>query len=66
MKCPVWFGGDFNLPDINSETRSVISDQYSKDINDKFLEVIDDHLEQQVTFCTQATNSLDLLLSSCS
>ena len=48
MKCPVWFGGDFNLPDINSETRSVISDQYSKDINNKFLAVIDDYLEQRV------------------
>ena len=41
-KCPIWIGGNFNAPNINWETRSVISHQYPKDTNDKFHEVIDD------------------------
>ena len=58
-KWPIWIGGDFNLPDINWETRSVISHQYSKYTNDKFLEVIDDcYLEQLVTFPNRASNTL--------
>ena len=36
----------------------MISHQYSKDIDDKFLEVIDDYLEQLVTFPTRASNTL--------
>ena len=64
-KCPIWIGGDFNFPDINWETRSVISHQYSKDINDKFVEVIDNcYLEQLVTFPTRPNNTLDLLLTN--
>ena len=50
---------------LPGETRSVISHQYSKDTNDKFLEVIDDcYLEQLVTFPTRASNTLDLLLTN--
>ena len=57
--------GDFNLPDIDFEARSVISHQYSNDINDNFLEATDDcYLEQLVTFFTWASNTLDLLLAN--
>ena len=50
-KCPVWIGGNLNLPDTNWETRSAISHQYSKDINDKCLEVTHDcYLEQLALF----------------
>ena len=63
-KYPVWIGGNFNLPDTNWETRSVISHQYSKDINDKCLEVIHDcYLEQLATFPTWGRNALDLMLT---
>ena len=40
-KCPVWIGGDLTLPEVDWEERSVISHPYSKDLNDKFLEVYD-------------------------
>ena len=50
---------------LNWETRPVISHQYPKDINDKFLEIIDDcYLEQLVTFPTRASNTFDLLLTN--
>ena len=64
-KCPIWIGGNFNLPDTDWETRSVISHQYSKDINDKSLEVIDDcYLKHLVTFPTRASKILDVLNST--
>ena len=58
-KCPVWIGGDFNLLNIDWQTRSVISHQYSKDKNDKFVEVIDDfYFEQLVTFPICGSNKM--------
>lgn len=36
-KYPVWIGGNFKLADMDWETRSVTSHQYSKDINGKNL-----------------------------
>ena len=60
-KCPIWTGGDFNLQGIDWETRSVINHQYPKDINDRFIEVIDDcYFEELVTFSTRASNTLGL------
>lgn len=57
-KCPVWIGGDFNLPDIDWETSS---HQYSNDISERFIEVTNDcYLEQLVTFPTLGSNTLDL------
>ena len=64
-KCPIGIGSDFNLRDLDWETRSVISHQYSKDTNDKFLGLIDNcYLEQLVTFPTRANNTLDPLLTN--
>ena len=64
-KCTIWIDDDFNVPDINWETRSCISHQYSKDTNCKYLEVIDDCcLEKLVAFPTRASNTLHLLFKN--
>ena len=64
-KFQLWIGGDFNLADINFETRYVINSQSSKYVIYKFLEVIDDfYLEQLVTFTTWASSTIDLLLTN--
>ena len=38
---PTWIIGDFYLPDVNCETKSIIGSQYSMVLNELFLEALD-------------------------
>ena len=39
-KCAHWFGGDFNLPDIDWATESITGNQYRKSINEIFIKLL--------------------------
>ena len=50
-----WFGGDFNLPDIDWKKQEITGNKYLKDINSLFLEMSQDlGLSQIVDVPTQA------------
>ena len=51
----IWIGGDFNLPDIDwSNNNSIVTHQYSKDLNEQFLETFENSsLLQVVDFHTR-------------
>ena len=58
-------GGDFNLPDINWVNNSIEQRQYSKKMNNSYLDFIaEKNLEQMVDFPTNKLNTLDIILTS--
>ena len=60
---PFWLGGDFKLPDIDWPLKSIVKDQYCKEINEVLLESLDViNAEQIAEFLTKEDNTLDLLL----
>ena len=60
---PHWIGDDLNLPDINWATNSITGHQYSKAINESFINMMEDtNIEQLVDFSTRKKNILDVLL----
>ena len=62
---PIWIGGDFNLPDINWSDNSITSHQYTKTLNENFIDSFEVcNINQLVTFPTRKKNTLDLLLSN--
>jgi len=61
----VWFGDDLNLPDINWETESVITNNYPKGISECMLDTMHDlGLEQIVNFSTRGSNILDVFMTN--
>ena len=61
----LWVVGDFNLPDIDWDTVSIISHQYRKAINEGCLETINSiGLEQLVDEPTRNDKILDLFLTN--
>jgi len=51
---PVWIGGDFNLPDIDWQTKAVVGNSYPKMLNESFLDVLDScNCDQLVEFSTR-------------
>ena len=64
-KNPMWIGGDFNLPDIDWEVKSINNYQYPKQLNERFIDLIDNcNMEQVVNFTTRKQNTLDLLITN--
>ena len=62
---PHWVCGDFNLPDIDWETNTIARSQYSKQLNEVFLEAFDVlNLNQLVDFTTRKKATLDLILTN--
>ena len=60
--CPVWIGGDINLPDIDWESCGIISNTIPKTFNYTFIQCLEDNnLEQIVSFPTRGDNTLDVL-----
>ena len=39
---PIWVGGDLNLPDIDWKTNTITSHQYTKKLNEDFLNIFDE------------------------
>ena len=63
--CPIWVGGDTNLPDIDWSSNSIVSHQYSKQINECFIDTFDYCcLDQIVDFPTRKQNTLDILATN--
>lgn len=61
----LWVGGDMNLPDISWESLSIDGRQYSKAINQSFLDSLENNnLEQIVNFPTRKLNTLDILATN--
>ena len=57
--------GDFNLPDINWETLTIDQHQNLKEINEIFLDTIQNlNLEQIIKKPTRLNNTLDLFLTN--
>ena len=64
-KNPMWIGGDFNLPDIDWEVKSINNYQHPKQLNERCIDLIDScNMEQVVNFPTRKQNTLDLLITS--
>ena len=62
---PQFIGGDFNLPDVDWESYTIVGSQYPKALNEQYLEVFDSNsLSQVVNFPTRQKNTLDLLLTN--
>ena len=62
----IWFGGDLNLPDISWDSNTVNGNQNSAQINNRFLNSIQNcSLEQKVTLPTRKESTLDLFLTNC-
>ena len=65
QNCPLWIGGDLNLPDITWESKIISSYQYPKQINESFIEAMDsNNLDQIVRFPTRGFNPLDILITN--
>ena len=61
----IWLAGDFNLPDINWETKSIIRHQYPLSINELFMDCLANYsLSQLVTFPTHNDNTLDIFATN--
>ena len=61
----IWFGGDFNLPDIDWQTNSIRGNQYPKEINETATNMINEcGLFQLINFPTRQNNCLDILLTN--
>ena len=60
---PVLIGGDFNLPGIDWETKSIVESYYPKALNESFLETLDFcNSDQLVNLTTRKNHTLDLLI----
>ena len=58
-----WIGGEFSLPEIDWSWKSIVKDQYCKEINEVFLASLDFINAEQISdFLTKEDNTLDLLL----
>ena len=63
--CTFWLSGDFNLPDIDWATDSIVGHQYPLAINNTFISTFQDlGLTQIVDFPTRIDRTLDLFLSN--
>ena len=61
----IWIGGDFNLPDIDWSNNSIVTHQYSKDLNEQFLETFENSsLLQVIDFHTRKKATLDLMFTN--
>ena len=61
----IWIGGDANLPDINWSSNAVSGNNYKKEINDSFLQAVENcGLDQIVDFPTRDNNLLDIFLTN--
>ena len=59
-KNSVWIDGYFNLPDIDWKVKSINNYQYPKQLNERFIDLIDScSMEQVVNFPTRNQNTLD-------
>ena len=64
-KAPLWFGGDFNLPDVDWNMNLITGHQYPKILNETFLDMINRlNLEQLIDFPMRNGSFLDLLLTN--
>ena len=60
----IWIGGDFSLQDIDWEVKSINNYQYLKQLNERFIDLIDScSMEQEVNFPTRNQNILELLIT---
>ena len=61
----IWLSGDLNLPDINWEDGCVDGHQYSLNLNNSFLEFLNNNgLSQIVDFPTRGPNTLDIFVTN--
>ena len=61
----LWFGGDFNLPDINWKTSEITGNQYPHSLNSLYLDMSQDLcLDQIVNVPTRGPNILDLIFTN--
>ena len=61
----IYIGGDLNLPDIDWKTNSISGSQYSKAINQRYLDLINlCNLQQSVCESTRKENILDIFLTN--
>ena len=64
-KSDFWLAGDFNLPDIDWNSFSITGNNYSRPINQLFLDLICDlGLSQTVDRPTRGNNTLDLYFTN--
>ena len=64
-KNPIWIDGDFKLLDIDWEVKSISNQQYLKQLNERFIDLIDGcSMGQAVNFPTGKQNTLDLLITN--
>ena len=62
---PLWIAGDLNLPDITWEDNSITGHQYSKAINDLFIDLSSDMgLEEMVNKHTRGNRILNIFLTN--
>ena len=63
--CAHWFCGDYNLPDIDWSDESIVGNQYSKQLNQIFLDTLQScNLDQMVDFPTRKENILDIIFTN--
>ena len=61
----MWVGGDTNLPDINWQKECIVSNNYTKCINQIFLDTLKDIAYQQIVdFPTRLGNILDIFATN--
>ena len=64
-KNSIWIDRDFKLPDIDWEVKSISNQQYLKQLNERFIDLIDGcSMGQAVNFPTGKQNTLDLLITN--
>ena len=62
---PLWIAGDTNLPDVDWQTITISKHQYTKQINEPFIDTFAMlGLSQMVTFPTRHDNTLDVILTN--
>ncbi|XP_066934925.1 uncharacterized protein, partial [Clytia hemisphaerica] len=62
---PIWLAGDFNLPDIDWNSNSIVGNANSDQLNEDFLQLFDQHkMSQHINFNTRKEALLDLLLTN--
>ncbi|KAI0221088.1 hypothetical protein LSAT2_027493 [Lamellibrachia satsuma] len=62
---PLWIARDTNLPDVNWQTNTISKHQYTKQINELFIDTFTMlGLSQMVTFPTRIHNTLDVFLTN--
>ena len=64
-KNSIWIGGDFNFPEIDWEIKSINNNQFPKQLSERFIDLIDSCImEQVVNLSTRKENTLDLLITN--